>query len=58
VISGSHKTVYLDESGRPAAKTQMTVTLSADNRVISGEVAGAFLEAFKKNLSNPVRLLL
>jgi pyruvate/2-oxoglutarate dehydrogenase complex dihydrolipoamide acyltransferase (E2) component len=55
-IGGTQHTVSL-EKGEPVVEAGMTVTLSADNRVIDGDVAGEFLAAFAKALSNPVRLL-
>jgi pyruvate dehydrogenase E2 component (dihydrolipoamide acetyltransferase) len=43
--------------GNLAAKTEMTVTLSADHRVYDGEVAANLLKAFEKNMKNPYLLM-
>lgn len=55
-IGGTQQHVSLSD-GKPVATPHMTVTLSADERVVDGDVAGDFLTAFAKNISNPVRLL-
>ncbi|KAL4515178.1 hypothetical protein Ndes2526B_g09615 [Nannochloris sp. 'desiccata'] len=55
-VGGARKVAKM-EKGAPSAKTMMTVTLSADNRVYDGEVASKLLEAFAKNMANPYRLL-
>ncbi len=55
-IGGTQHSVSL-EQGQPVGKAGMTVTLSADERVIDGDVAAEFLAAFAKAMSNPVRLL-
>lgn len=55
-VGGTQQHVVL-ENGAPTAKSVMTVTLSADQRVYDGEVASQFLAAFCSNISNPVRLL-
>jgi len=55
-VGGARKVAKMDK-GLPSAKTMMTVTLSADNRVYDGEVASKLLEAFAQNMANPYRLL-
>lgn len=55
-IGGTQQSVSLKD-GEVAAEPGITVTLSADNRVVDGDIAGDFLRSFAKNLSNPVRLL-
>lgn len=40
------------------AATMMSVTLSADHRVIDGAIAGAFLRSLKEYIERPARLLL
>jgi len=55
-IGGTQHNVSLKD-GEPVASAGITVTLSADNRVIDGDVAGDFFSAFAKVLSSPVRLL-
>lgn len=54
-VGGSKSRVVL-EGGQPAEKSYMTVTISADNRVVDGEVASAFLEAFQRYLEAPALL--
>ncbi|KAI7843060.1 hypothetical protein COHA_003233 [Chlorella ohadii] len=54
-VGGSRQVAYM-AGGRPASKTQMTVTLSADNRVYDGEVASQFLAAFARHMANPYTL--
>ncbi|KAL4855223.1 Dihydrolipoyllysine-residue acetyltransferase component 1 of pyruvate dehydrogenase complex [Chlorella vulgaris] len=54
-VGGSRQVAYMKE-GLPASKAQMTVTLSADNRVYDGEVASAFLSAFSRHMGNPFRM--
>lgn len=55
-VGGSRQHVKL-QNGEPAAVPEMTVTLSADERVYDGETSGLFLEAFCKAISNPIKLL-
>ena len=55
-VGGTRRRVEL-QHGNPVAKTQITVTLSADHRVYDGEIASAFLKAFCANIQNPVQLL-
>lgn len=55
-IGGTQQQVSL-QNGQPVATPSMTVTLSADERVVDGDIAAAFLAAFASNLSNPVKLL-
>jgi len=55
-VGGARKVAKMDK-GLPSAKTMMTVTLSADNRVYDGEVASKLLEAFANNMANPYRLM-
>ncbi|PRW60729.1 dihydrolipoamide S-acetyltransferase [Chlorella sorokiniana] len=54
-VGGSRRVAHM-VGGRPASKTQMTVTLSADNRVYDGEVASQFLAAFSRHMANPFTL--
>ena len=56
-VGGTRHRVLLKD-GQPHAESYLTVTLSADHRVYDGEIAGAFLNAFCNNMSNPVKLLL
>ncbi|XP_013369698.1 PREDICTED: pyruvate dehydrogenase protein X component, mitochondrial isoform X2 [Chinchilla lanigera] len=47
-----------DEEGKPRLQQRqlITVTMSSDSRVVDDELATRFLESFKANLENPVRL--
>ncbi|WP_199176690.1 dihydrolipoamide acetyltransferase family protein [Subtercola sp. Z020] len=46
------------ENGELAVGTVMTVTLSADHRVIDGALAGQWLAAFVKRIENPLTILI
>jgi pyruvate dehydrogenase E2 component (dihydrolipoamide acetyltransferase) len=46
------------ENGALAVGTVMTVTLSADHRVIDGALAARLLAAFKQRIEEPLRILL
>ncbi|KAL4449482.1 hypothetical protein ABPG77_007126 [Micractinium sp. CCAP 211/92] len=54
-VGGARQVATL-QGGQPASRSQMTVTLSADNRVYDGEVASQFLAAFSRHIANPYRL--
>ncbi|KAL1786794.1 pyruvate dehydrogenase protein X component, mitochondrial [Sigmodon hispidus] len=47
-----------DEEGNPKLQQHqlITVTMSSDSRVVDDELATRFLESFKANLENPMRL--
>ncbi|KAL2653614.1 hypothetical protein R1flu_021742 [Riccia fluitans] len=45
-------------AGRPVTVTKMSVTLSADHRVVDGDIASRFLKALTSNLSDPANMLL
>ncbi|XP_004627106.1 pyruvate dehydrogenase protein X component, mitochondrial [Octodon degus] len=47
-----------DEEGNPRLQQRqlITVTMSSDSRVVDDQLATRFLESFKANLENPVRL--
>ena len=45
-------------NGELEAATVMTVTLSADHRVVDGAVGAQWLAAFRARIENPVRILL
>ncbi len=44
--------------GELVARHRMTITLTADHRVIYGADAAAFLASVRENLENPLRLVL
>jgi pyruvate dehydrogenase E2 component (dihydrolipoamide acetyltransferase) len=49
--------VVVADDGTPAVATVMTVTLSADHRVLDGALAAQWLGAFVRLIENPVRML-
>jgi pyruvate dehydrogenase E2 component (dihydrolipoamide acetyltransferase) len=51
VGAGERRVVATD--GGPAIATLMTVTLSADHRVLDGATAAKLLTSFKQNIENP-----
>lgn len=53
-VGGTRPTLTADE----VIQSMMTVTLSCDRRMVDDELAAKWLEAFKRNLENPSRLLL
>ncbi|WP_425004703.1 dihydrolipoamide acetyltransferase family protein [Mycolicibacterium sp. S3B2] len=56
VGAASQKPVVLD--GELAVGTVMTVTLSADHRVIDGAVAARWMAAFVRRMENPLTILI
>lgn len=56
-VGGAQQRIVLVQ-GEPVAEPVMTVTLSADNRVYDTELAAQLLEAFCRNMANPVKLLM
>lgn len=56
VGAGVKKPVAL-EDGSIKVATVMTCTLSVDHRVVDGAVGARFLDAFKKAIQSPVRML-
>jgi pyruvate/2-oxoglutarate dehydrogenase complex dihydrolipoamide acyltransferase (E2) component len=57
-IGGPQEEVSLGPDGNPQAKPVMSITLSADQRVVDGEAAAALLDAFAKHFNNPAAMLL
>jgi pyruvate dehydrogenase E2 component (dihydrolipoamide acetyltransferase) len=55
---GSSRQVPVVVDGQLAVGTRMKVTISADHRVTDGAEAARFMQAFKKMLEEPMRLLL
>jgi pyruvate dehydrogenase E2 component (dihydrolipoamide acetyltransferase) len=47
----------VQEDGTLGVATVMTVTLSADHRVLDGALAAEWLAAFKKRIETPMSLL-
>jgi pyruvate dehydrogenase E2 component (dihydrolipoamide acetyltransferase) len=57
VGAASRRPVVADD-GTVRAATLMTVTLSGDHRALDGALAARWLEAFKRIVENPLRILL
>ena len=57
-IGGTQQRYRVQEPGRAlAAESYMTVTLSADNRVVDEETAAEFLQSFAFHIENPALLM-
>lgn len=56
-VGAARKAALVDENGQVAAGTVMTVTLSADHRVLDGAVAAQWLAAFQRRIENPLTIL-
>jgi pyruvate dehydrogenase E2 component (dihydrolipoamide acetyltransferase) len=56
-VGGAQEQVVLGAGGKPQGVTTMSVTLSADQRVVDGEVAAALLAAFAHYFNNPLSML-
>ena len=46
------------KNGELAVATVMTVTLSADHRIVDGALGAKWLQAFKRAIEQPVTMLL
>lgn len=55
-VGGTQQRMRVD-SGRIVNESFMTVTLSADSRVVDEETAAEFLKSFSYHIENPVLLL-
>jgi len=56
-VGGLDKKVVPEGDGF-VTKSVMNVTLSSDHRVVDGVLAATWLQAFKKNMENPLLLLI
>jgi pyruvate dehydrogenase E2 component (dihydrolipoamide acetyltransferase) len=56
-VGAATRRPVVDESGELAVGSVMTVTLSADHRVIDGALAAQWLAAFTTAIEHPLRLL-
>ncbi|KAA9133620.1 dihydrolipoamide acetyltransferase family protein [Microbacterium caowuchunii] len=57
-VGAARKTAVVDADGGLAVGTVMTVTLSADHRVLDGAVAAEWLAAFTRGIEHPLSLLI
>ncbi|MGN6459144.1 MAG: 2-oxo acid dehydrogenase subunit E2, partial [Achromobacter mucicolens] len=57
-VGAAERQPVVDADGQLIAATVMTVTLSADHRVVDGAVGARWLAAFRALIENPVRILL
>ena len=57
-VGAAERRPVVDAEGQLAAANMMTVTLSADHRVVDGAVGARWLAAFRALIENPVRILL
>ncbi len=57
-IGTAHKVPVVLEDGTLGVGNRMKVTISADHRVSDGAEAGAYLQAFKALIENPLRLVM
>lgn len=55
-VGGTQQRVVMGPGGQPGSESFMTVTLSADQRVVDGEVASRLLGAFKGYMENPLKM--
>lgn len=56
-VSAAKPTPVVDDNGQVVVATVMTVTLSADHRVIDGAVAAEWMAAFVRRIENPITIL-
>ena len=57
-VGAAERRPVVDADGALVAASVMTVTLSADHRVVDGAVGARWLAAFRQLIENPVRILL
>lgn len=57
-VGAAQKRPVVDAEGELAVATVMTVTLSADHRVLDGAVAAQWLAAFQRRIENPLSILI
>lgn len=57
-VGATRKQIMPDENDRPVARPILTVTLSADHRVVDGAVAARFLKDLRDGLEQPALLTL
>lgn len=57
-VGAARRTAVVEPDGQLAVGTVMTVTLSADHRVLDGAVAAQWLAAFQHRIENPLSILI
>jgi pyruvate dehydrogenase E2 component (dihydrolipoamide acetyltransferase) len=57
-VGAARQTAVVESDGQLAVGTVMTVTLSADHRVLDGAVAAQWLAAFQRRIENPLSILI
>lgn len=57
-VGAARKVPVVDADGELAVGSVMTVTLSADHRVLDGAVAAEWLAAFQRRIENPLTILI
>jgi pyruvate dehydrogenase E2 component (dihydrolipoamide acetyltransferase) len=57
-VGGTDKKVVLAKDGSFRESSVMLVTLSCDHRVVDGAVGAEWLQAFKRNIENPLAMLI
>ena len=55
-VGGGEQRVIV-ENGEPTVATMMTVSMSADHRVIDGALAAQFVQAFKQLVEAPILMM-
>lgn len=57
-VGAAARQPVVEDDGSLAVATIMTVTLSADHRVLDGAIAAQWLAAFQRRIENPVSILI
>lgn len=57
-VGAARQTAVVDPGGGLAVGTVMTVTLSADHRVLDGAIAAQWLAAFQRRIESPLSILI
>jgi pyruvate dehydrogenase E2 component (dihydrolipoamide acetyltransferase) len=57
-VGAARKMAVVDDEGALAVGSVMTVTLSADHRVLDGALAAQWLAAFVKRIEQPLSMLI
>ncbi len=57
-VGAAARRPVVEEDGTLGVATMMTVTLSADHRVLDGAIAAQWLAAFQRRIENPVSILI